>query len=98
MDFGNILDHLPKLTMIEQFMISPVYVFTQVRQIQGAQYRFKGHVVFFAKNIDKVYTQLPLLSKELKIIILKSKNNILYNQVLYQHNHNFKVHQVQIIT
>ena len=28
MDFNNISDHLPKLTMVEQFIISLVYMFT----------------------------------------------------------------------
>ena len=83
MDFGNIPDHLPELTMVEQFIISPVHVFTQVRQVRGAQYRFKGHVVFFSKNIGKVYNQLPLLPEELEVIILKPKNNTSHNQAFH---------------
>ena len=79
-------------------MISLIYVFTQVHQIQHIQYRFKKHIIFFTKNIGKVYIQLPLLPKELEIIILKSKNNTLHNQVLHQHDHDFKVRQARIIT
>src|SRR5205814_8946630 len=36
--------------------------------------------------------------KELEIIVLKPKNNTSYNQVLYQHGHDFKVCRAWIIT
>ena len=54
LDFGPISPHLPELTMTEQMMISKIHVFTQIRQIRGAQYRYKGHCVSFARNIAKV--------------------------------------------
>ena len=97
MDFGSIPNHLPELSMVEQFIISPVHVFTQVRQVRGAQYRFKGHVVSFARDIGRVFDQLPLLPEELDIVILKPKNDASHNQVLHQHGRDFKVRRAHIV-
>ena len=36
-------------------MISKIHVFTQIRQVRGAQYWYQGHCVSFARNVAKVY-------------------------------------------
>jgi hypothetical protein len=55
LDFGPVPNYLPELSQTEQMMISRVHTFTQVRQVRGAQYRYKGHCVNFARNIAKVF-------------------------------------------
>jgi hypothetical protein len=60
LDFGPIPSYLPELSPTEQMMISKVHTFTQVRQVRGAQYRYKGHCVNFARNIAKVFLFLSL--------------------------------------
>ena len=54
LDFGNIPANLPELSLTEQMMISKIHVFTQIRQVRGAQYRYRGHCVSFARNVAKV--------------------------------------------
>ena len=58
----------------------------------------KGILFFFSKNIGKVYNQLPLLPKELEVIILKPKNNASYNQAFHQHGRDFKVRRARVAT
>ena len=54
LDFGQIPYHLPELSMTEQMMISKIHIFSQIRQVRGAQYRYKGHCVSFFRNVAKV--------------------------------------------
>ena len=54
LDFGNIPANLPELSLTEQMMISKIHVFTQIRQVRGAQYRYRGHCVSFTRNVAKV--------------------------------------------
>ena len=57
LDFGpsHVELGLPDLTMTEQLLIAKVHVLIQVRQVKGAQYRYQGHTVSFARNIVKLY-------------------------------------------
>lgn len=62
--------HLPKLTSIEEIMISPIQVFMQVRQICGMQYAYSGHVCNFVHEIGPMARKLPLLPEDCDVIIL----------------------------
>ena len=75
MDPGNVPAHLPKLTPVEDLLISRVQVFMEIHQVRGIQFKYTGHVCNFLKNIGKIYSKLPLLPRELEIIILKPANH-----------------------
>jgi hypothetical protein len=52
-------------------LIAWAHVHVQVRQIRGQQYQYSGHTVCFMQNIQKLYNKLPLIPKDLDIILLK---------------------------
>jgi ATP-dependent DNA helicase PIF1 len=62
-----------------------------VIQVRGQQYKFKGHVVYFLRNVGKVYQQLPLLPRDLDVIILRPKNTSQSEQLSRQFRHQFRV-------
>jgi hypothetical protein len=62
---------LPKLTSMEEIMISPVHAFLQVWQVRGGQFKYTGHVCNFARDTERFVTRLPLLPEECDIIILR---------------------------
>ena len=54
LDFGLVPTYLPELSFTKEMMISKVHIFTQIRQIQGVQYRYKGHCISFSRNVARV--------------------------------------------
>ncbi|KAI0536659.1 hypothetical protein GGR58DRAFT_380385 [Xylaria digitata] len=82
MDFGSVPKHLPQLTQSEQMIIARVHVYVEVRQIRGASYRYRGHVCHFARNVSKIWDQLPLLPDKLDYVIVKTRSARLQQQVL----------------
>ena len=71
MDPGTVPPHLLKLTQVEEMLIARVHCFVEVHQVRGQQYKYSGHVCNFLCDIGKVYTKLPLLPKDLEIVLLK---------------------------
>lgn len=65
---------LPKLSSIEEMLISRVHVMVEIRQHRGQQFHYSGHVCNFLRDVGKVYDKLPLFPKDLEIIILKPAN------------------------
>ncbi|KAH7108653.1 hypothetical protein EDB81DRAFT_609901, partial [Dactylonectria macrodidyma] len=59
LDFGLIPAFLPQLTIVEEMLIAPVHVFVNVMQVRGQQYKYRGHIVHFLRDVGKVYRQLP---------------------------------------
>ncbi|KAG7410080.1 ATP-dependent DNA helicase PIF1 [Fusarium oxysporum f. sp. raphani] len=43
-------------------------------QVRGQQYKYRGHIVHFLRDVGKVYRQLPLLPSELDVILLRPPN------------------------
>lgn len=62
---------LRELTQVEEILISRVHVFIEVRLNRGQQYRYQGHIVHFLRDIGRVYDELPLLPRELDIVLLR---------------------------
>ncbi|KAI8395030.1 hypothetical protein FOFC_21522 [Fusarium oxysporum] len=52
-------------------LIARVHVFVNVMQVRGQQYKYRGHIVHFLRDVGKVYSQLPLLPPELDVILLR---------------------------
>ncbi|KAK0709842.1 hypothetical protein B0T26DRAFT_426625 [Lasiosphaeria miniovina] len=81
MDLGDVPDHLPKLTQVEEQLIARVHVFLDVRLVRGQQYRYSKHCVSFLRDTGSLYNQLPRLPRELDIVIVRprqSENNNAY--------------------
>ncbi|KJZ67997.1 hypothetical protein HIM_12613 [Hirsutella minnesotensis 3608] len=74
LDFGLIPAFLPQLTKVEEMLIAPVHVFVNVMQVRGQQYKYRGHIVHFLRDVGKVYRHLPLLPPELDVILLRPPN------------------------
>ncbi|KAJ6437024.1 hypothetical protein O9K51_10321 [Purpureocillium lavendulum] len=74
LDFGSTPAFLPQLTKVEEMLIAPVHVFVNVMQVRGQQYKYRGHIVHFLRDVGKVYRQLPLLPPELDVILLRPPN------------------------
>lgn len=69
---GNLLDpDLPELPTVEEMLIARVHVVPEIRQVRGAQYHYKGHIINFMWNTRRVYDRLPLLPRELDIVLLR---------------------------
>ncbi|KAK6987993.1 hypothetical protein R3P38DRAFT_2660964, partial [Favolaschia claudopus] len=73
MDPGDVLDFLPKLTQIEEILISPVHALVSLYQIRGGQFKYSGHCCNFARDIATFHNRVPLLPEECDIIIMRRK-------------------------
>lgn len=60
--------------MVEEMLIARVHVHVKVLQVRGAQYKYRGHVVHFLRNVGRLFEELPLLPEELDIILLRPPN------------------------
>ncbi|KAF5578398.1 ATP-dependent DNA helicase PIF1 [Fusarium pseudoanthophilum] len=96
LDPGEIPVDLPELTQVEEMLISRVHVHVQVMTYRGQQYKYKGHVVNFLKDVGQVYRQLPLLPRELDIIVLRPRNQTAQAHMIRQFRGQFRVRQGHI--
>ncbi|KJZ70977.1 hypothetical protein HIM_09632 [Hirsutella minnesotensis 3608] len=74
LDFGEVPTNLPDLTMVEEMLIARVHVHVKVLQVRGAQYKYRGHVVHFLRNVGRLFEELPALPEELDIVLLRPPN------------------------
>lgn len=98
LDFGDVPPYLPELTQVEEMLISRVHVQVQVFQYRGQQYRYRGYVIRFLRDIGNVYSQLPLLPRELDLILLRPRNISAQPHMLRQFSGQFRVRQGYICT
>lgn len=96
LDFGSVPDHLPELSQAEEMLITRVHVYVQVFQYWGQQYKYRGHVINFLRDVGSVYSQLPLLPRDLDIIILRPRNATDQPHVVRQFRPQFRVRQQHI--
>ncbi|KAF4467631.1 ATP-dependent DNA helicase PIF1 [Fusarium albosuccineum] len=61
-------------------------------------YRYKGHVINFLKDIGHLYRQLPLLPKDLDIIVLRSANQTTQPHIVRRSSKQFRVRQRHVRT
>ncbi|KJZ69974.1 hypothetical protein HIM_10645 [Hirsutella minnesotensis 3608] len=57
--------------MVEEMLIARVHVHVKVLQVRGAQYKYRGHVVRFLRNVGRLFEELPVLPEELDIVLLR---------------------------
>ena len=74
LDFGEVPGNLPSLTMVEEMLIARVHVHVKVLQVRGAQYKYRGHVVHFLRNVGRLFEELPVLPEDLDIVLLRPPN------------------------
>lgn len=73
MDPGPVPDTLPKLSDIEQMLIAPVHISMHMAHIKGAQYRYKGHIMTFLRDIPDVVQVLPRLPQHCQVVLIRPK-------------------------
>lgn len=71
MDPGDVPSWLPELTAIEQLLIAPIHISMHIAHIKGAQYRYKGHVMTFLRDVPDVVTRLPRLPKHCNTVLIQ---------------------------
>ena len=96
LDFGDIPDDMPKLTQIEEMIIARVHVHVQIFQYRGQQYHYRGHCINFLRDVGSVCTQLPLLPKDLDVIILRPSNATSQPHMVRQFQQQFRVRRAVI--
>ncbi|KJK73540.1 hypothetical protein H634G_11211 [Metarhizium anisopliae BRIP 53293] len=74
LDFGPVPARLPQLTPTEEALIARVHVHVNIMLVRGQQYKYRGHVVHFLREVGLVYNQLPLLPHELNTVLLRPTN------------------------
>ena len=68
----SMVDHtLPELSQVEEMLITRVHVYVELRQVRGAQWRYKGHIINFLRDVGRVYNTLPLLPQDLELVLLR---------------------------
>lgn len=76
MDPGDIPSDLPALTSIEELLIAPIHISMHIAHIKGAQYRYKGHVMTFLRDVPDVVTRLPRLPKNCNVVLIKPQQTM----------------------
>lgn len=71
LDFREVPNNLPDLMMVEEMLIARVHVYVNFLQVRGAQYKYRGHVVHFLRNVGKLFQELPVLPENLDIVLLR---------------------------
>ncbi|EAQ88882.1 hypothetical protein CHGG_05501 [Chaetomium globosum CBS 148.51] len=114
LDFGAVPPELPQLEPLEELCIARVHVSVNVftvydaslresvlanqRQVRGQQYKYRGHVVHFLRDVGKVYSELPLLPKDLDIVILRPRGSEAVEQMDRQFRNRFRVRRAAVET
>ncbi|EDN09817.1 predicted protein [Histoplasma mississippiense (nom. inval.)] len=95
LDPGQVPD-LPSISQVEEMLIARVHVFVEIRQVRGQQYKYKGHVVNFLQDTDRIYNSLPLLPKDLDIIVLRPSNTSADPRLSHQFRRDFTVRKAVV--
>ncbi|EAQ87454.1 hypothetical protein CHGG_04073 [Chaetomium globosum CBS 148.51] len=87
---------MAKEAMIEEQLIARVHVHVEVFLYRGQQYKYRGHVVNFLRDVGEAYNQLPRLPRELDVIVLRPANFAQQDHVIRQFRRRFFVKQSNI--
>jgi hypothetical protein len=91
LDFGPVPARLPELTPTEESLIARVHVHVNIMLVRGQQYKYRGHVVHFLREVGLVYNQLPLLPQELNTVLLRPANTSSHAFLSRQFTRQFRV-------
>ncbi len=67
----NIKKHFENITMVEEMLISPVLAVMSIYRLPGGQLISKGYVANFSQDIKSMCHQLPRMTKDLPLLIIK---------------------------
>lgn len=76
MDPGDVPSTLPELTAIEQLLIAPIHVSMHIIHVKGAQYRYKGHIMTFLRDVPDVVLRLPRLPRNCNTVLIKPQQTL----------------------
>ncbi|KID82377.1 ATP-dependent DNA helicase PIF1 [Metarhizium guizhouense ARSEF 977] len=91
LDFGSLPTQLPQLTSTEESLIARVHVHVNIMLVRGQQYKYRGHVVHFLREVGLVNNQLPLLPQELNTVLLRPANTSSHANLSLQFTRQFRV-------
>ncbi len=91
LDFGPVPTRLPQLTPTEESLIARVHVHVNIMLVRGQQYKYRGHIVHFLREVGLVYNQLPLLPQELNTVLLRPANTSSHAMLSRQFTRQFRV-------
>ncbi|XP_044718785.1 PIF1-like helicase domain-containing protein [Hirsutella rhossiliensis] len=97
LDFGPVPTRLPELTPTEEALIARVHVHVNIMLVRGQQYKYRGHVVNFLREVGLVYNQLPLLPRELNTVLLRPANTSSHANLSRQFARHFRVRRQAVM-
>ncbi|KID84375.1 ATP-dependent DNA helicase PIF1, partial [Metarhizium majus ARSEF 297] len=97
LDFGPVPTRLPELTPTEESLIARVHVHVNIMLVRGQQYKYRGHVVHFLREVGLVYNQLPLLPRELNTVLLRPANTSSHANLSRQFTRQFRVRRQAVM-
>jgi hypothetical protein len=56
LDFGEVPSFLPKPSQVEEMLIAHVHVHVQIFQYGGQQFKYRGHIINFLRDVGSVYS------------------------------------------
>ncbi|EEU39851.1 uncharacterized protein NECHADRAFT_39403, partial [Fusarium vanettenii 77-13-4] len=62
LNFGEVPGNLPSLTMVKEMLIARVYIYVK--------YKYRGYVIYFLRNVGRLFEELLVLPEELDIVLL----------------------------
>ena len=75
MDPGDIPDHLPELTVVEEALIATAHQHIQVMRNTGGSAKYRGHTCVFEQEIGAFLTTLPPRLNELNILLVRKSSD-----------------------
>ncbi|KAG7002669.1 ATP-dependent DNA helicase PIF1 [Fusarium oxysporum f. sp. conglutinans] len=97
LDFGPVPARLPQLTPTEESLIARVHVHVNIMLVRGQQYKYRGHVVHFLREVGLVYNQFPLLPQELNIVLLRPADTSSHAILSRQFTRQFRVRRQPVV-
>ncbi|EXU95902.1 AAA ATPase, helitron and PIF1-like helicase domain protein [Metarhizium robertsii] len=97
LDFGPVPARLPEHTPTEESLIARVHVHVNIMLVRGQQYKYRGHVVHFLREVGLVYNQLPLLPRELNTVLLRPANTSSHANLSRQFTRQFRVRRQAVM-
>jgi hypothetical protein len=91
---------LPELSQTEEMLIARVHVSVdsvEVCRVRGQQYKYSGHIVNFLRDTGRVYDTLPLLPRNLEVIILRPANTSGDPRLQRQFIRDFRVRRENVV-
>ena len=95
MDPGEVPEHLPALSQVEEMLIARVHLHLEAKRIRGLQYQYTGHTVCFMNNSTKLYDTIPLLPRHLDLFLLRPPQS--GGPLPRQYLNDFKVNRSKIV-